>query len=69
MKAPTSAKRFACATKLLNYGFSNFSVYSFGKKGDVISNITVNKGSSSSVNAILESDAEILTKKSKLVPR
>lgn len=65
MKAPTSAIRFAEATKLLNYGFSNYSVYSFGNKGDLINSIPVSKGSSEFVNAVLKGDAKFLTKKSK----
>lgn len=65
MKAPTSAIRFAEATKLLNYGFSNYSVYSFGNKGDLINSIPVSKGSSEFVNAVLKDDAKFLTKKSK----
>ncbi len=65
MKAPTSAIRFAEATKLLNYGFSNYSVYSFGNKGDLINSIPVSKGSSEFINAVLKDDAKFLTKKSK----
>ena len=36
LKAPTPAIRFSSAQKLLDYGFSNYTVTSFGKKGDVI---------------------------------
>lgn len=64
MRAPTSSIRFNEAQKLLDYGFNNYSMTSFGKKGDVIKEITVNKGTSSKVNAVLENDAKILTKKS-----
>ena len=63
LKAPTTKIRFAEAQKLLDYGFSNYSVTSFGQKGDIIKDISVNKGSISSVNAILESDAQVLMKK------
>lgn len=63
MKAPTTAIRFSEAQKLLDYGFSNYSVTSFGKKGDIIKEVQVNKGSANTVNAILENDAQILTKK------
>ena len=65
MKAPSSAVRFSEATKLLNYGFSTYSVYSFGNKGDVVSSISVNKGITDNLNAVLENNATILTKKSK----
>lgn len=61
MKAPTTKIRFANAQKLLDYGFSNYSITSFGKKGDTIKSIKVTKGASQSVNAILENDADILT--------
>lgn len=60
MKAPTTKIRFSNAQKLLDYGFSNYSVKSFGKKGDIIKSIKVNKGSLSSINAVLETDADIL---------
>lgn len=64
MKAPTTKIRFANAQKLLDYGFSNYSITSFGKKGDTIKSINVTKGTSQSVNAILEDDADILTSNS-----
>ena len=64
MRAPTSAIRFSEAQKLLDYGFNNYSVTSFGNRGDVIKEVQVNKGTSKAINAVLESDAKILTKKS-----
>lgn len=64
MRAPTSAIRFSEAQKLLDYGFNNYSVTSFGNKGDVIKEVQVNKGTLKKINAVLESDAKILTKKS-----
>lgn len=60
LKAPTPAIRFSNAQKLLDYGFSNYSVTSFGKKGDVIKSVEIKKGTTSSINAILENDAEVL---------
>lgn len=60
LKAPTPAIRFSNAQKLLDYGFSNYSVTSFGKKGDVIKSVEIKKGTSSSIDAILESNAEVL---------
>lgn len=63
MKAPTSKIRFSDAQKLLDYGFNNYSVTSFGKKGETVKSIKVSKGTSQSVNAVLESDAEVLTSK------
>lgn len=60
LKAPTPAIRFSNAQKLLDYGFSNYTVTSFGQKGDVIKSVEIKKGTASSVDAILESDAEVL---------
>lgn len=63
MKAPTTKIRFAEATKLLDYGFANYTSKSFGNKGDVIQTVTVNKGVEPQVNAILNEDAAVLIKK------
>ena len=63
MKAPTSAIRFKNATSLLDYGFSNYSYKSFANQGDVVKNITVSKGVSTSVNAIYETSPSFLIKK------
>ena len=60
LKAPTPAIRFSNAQKLLDYGFSNYTVTSFGKKGDVIKSVEIKKDTSSSIDAILENDAEVL---------
>ena len=60
LKAPTPAIRFSNAQKLLDYGFSNYTVTSFGKKGDVIKSVEIKKGTTSSIDAILENDAEVL---------
>lgn len=63
MKAPTTKVRFANAQQLLDYGFSNYSIKSFGKKGEKIKSIKVNKGTSQSVNVVFEDNAEILSSK------
>ena len=60
LKAPTPAIRFSNAQKLLDYGFSNYTVTSFGKKGAVIKSVEIKKGTTSSIDAILENDAEVL---------
>lgn len=60
LKAPTPAIRFSNAQKLLDYGFSNYTVTSFGKKGDVIKSVEIKKGTTSSIDAILENDVEVL---------
>lgn len=64
LKSPNPKTRFASAQKLLDYGFNNYSVTEFGKQGDVVRELKVNKGSSNSVNAVLESDAKVLVYKS-----
>ena len=65
MKAPSTKVRFAEASKLLDYGFNNFSFKSFGNKNDVIKTVSVNKGIKNSVDAILEDDAGTLIEKGK----
>ena len=42
MKAPSTKVRFSEAAKLLDYGFNNFAFKQFGKKDDIIKNISVN---------------------------
>lgn len=63
MKAPSTKVRFSEATKLLDYGFANYSAKSFGSKGDIVTNVKVNKGIEDNINLILENDASILIKK------
>ena len=63
MKAPSTKVRFSEASKLLDYGFANYSCKSFGNKGDLVSNAPVNKGITSHVGLLLEKDAGILLKK------
>lgn len=63
MKGPTSKIRFAEATKLLDYGFSNYEYKEFGKQNDVIKSVNINKGVHSSLNAVLESDSGVVLKK------
>lgn len=63
MKAPTTKIRFSEATKLLDYGFANYTSKSFGNKGDIIQTVDVNKGINPQVNLILEEDACVLIKK------
>ena len=63
MKAPTTKIRFSEATKLLDYGFANYTSKSFGNKGDIIQTVDINKGIQSQVNLVLEEDACVLIKK------
>ena len=63
MKAPTTKIRFSEATKLLDYGFANYTSKSFGNKGDIIQTVDVNKGINPQVNLVLKEDACVLIKK------
>ena len=63
MKAPTTKIRFSEATKLLDYGFANYTSKNFGNKGDIIQTVDVNKGINPQVNLVLEEDACVLIKK------
>ncbi len=63
MKAPSTKIRFAEAQKLLDYGFNNFTFEQFGKKDDVVKTLNVNKGVSSTVDAILSDNAGTLIQK------
>lgn len=64
MKAPTSAKRFEEAKKILDYGFNNYQFKQFGKSGETVGNVMVEKGVEKSVNAILNGNCGVLIKKS-----
>lgn len=63
MKAPTTKIRFSEATKLLDYGFANYTSKSFGNKGDIIQEVDVNKGIENTVNVVLEENVCVLIKK------
>ena len=63
MKAPTSAKRFENAKKLLDYGFKNYEYKQFGRMGDNVGSVLVEKGIQKNVNAILSDNCGILIKK------
>ncbi len=63
MKAPSTKIRFSEASKLLDYGFSNCSAKSFGKKNDVITSINIPKSIEGNINLLLEQDANVFLKK------
>lgn len=65
MKAPSTKVRFAEAQKLLDYGFNTFSYKQFGKKDEVVKTISVNKGVTTTVDAILSDNAGTLLEKGK----
>ena len=63
MKGETSSIRFSEATKLLDYGFSNFEYFKYSNKGDLAKTVNVTKGIEDTVDAIFESDAGALIPK------
>ena len=63
MKAPTSAKRFKCASSLLDFGFANFEYKKMISKGDVIKNVKLSKGVVSETNVISEKDCGTIINK------
>ena len=63
MRGETSAIRFSEATKLLDYGFSNFEYVKYSNNGDTLKTINVEKGIRDNVNVIFEKDAGCLIHK------
>ena len=63
LKGETSAIRFAEATKLLDYGFSNFEFAKYSNKEDVAKKINVDKGIVDTVEVIYAEDAGALIPK------
>lgn len=60
---PDSNTRFAEARKLLDYGFANYERVSLDKKGELVGNITVKKGTKLQVTAAYGSDTSVLVTK------
>lgn len=63
LAAPSSPIRFEEASKLLDYGFSNFNTVDVVKKDEVIGTVTVNKGKSIITEGIAKNDLKLLVKK------
>ena len=63
MGAPTSKERFAAASELLNYGFSNYSVSNFGEKGTSVCKVPVLYGKINEVTALTHSDTSVVMAK------
>ena len=64
--APNSKERFASASNLLNYGFSNYGVTQFGEKGEDIRAIKVINGKNTSVIGVSQENSCILLKKAEV---
>jgi D-alanyl-D-alanine carboxypeptidase (penicillin-binding protein 5/6) len=60
---PDSNTRFAEARKLMDYGFANYEVVSLDKKGELVGNISVKKGTKLIVSAAYGSDTSVLVAK------
>lgn len=63
MKAETSKIRFSEATKLLDYGFSNFEFTKYSNKGDIAQKINVEKGIYDTLDVIFSKNAGTLIPK------
>ena len=63
MKGPTSQKRFDDATKLLDYGFANFSNTVIIKQGTVATTLEIEKANKAQVDIVAEKDLMILLNK------
>jgi len=63
MRGETSAIRFSEASKLLDYGFSNFEYTKYSNKGDVAKNVNVEKGIIDNLDVIYAEDAGALIPK------
>ncbi|MDR0978891.1 MAG: D-alanyl-D-alanine carboxypeptidase [Lachnospiraceae bacterium] len=63
MKAPTTQVRFSEATKLLDYGFSNYSYKLFASKNDTIKTVKVGKGVESTLDVKFAENSGVIIKK------
>jgi D-alanyl-D-alanine carboxypeptidase (penicillin-binding protein 5/6) len=63
MKAPTTQVRFSEATKLLDYGFSNYSYKLFASKNDTIKTVKVGKGVESTLDVKFAENAGVIIRK------
>lgn len=63
MKAPSTVVRFSEATKLLDYGFSNYSYISFANKDSILTSIPIEKGVKSSISISYSENSSVIVKK------
>lgn len=61
--SPTSKDRFAAASSLLNFGFSNYAVTEYGEKGEDVREIRVKQGKENVVLAKVAENSSVLIKK------
>ena len=58
-----SKERFATASSLLNYGFSNYTVTKFGEKNSKVCDVSIKNGKEKKVTALSKENANILIEK------
>ncbi|MBU5437573.1 D-alanyl-D-alanine carboxypeptidase [Tissierella sp. MSJ-40] len=63
MGSETSKIRFDESKRLLDYGFANYDSITVGRKGDILGKVSVEKGKSAFIEAMLEKDSYILLPK------
>ena len=63
MRGETSSIRFSEAQKLLDYGFSNFEYALYSNKGDIAKEVSIEKGTSTTLNVVFENNAGALIPK------
>ena len=66
MRGETSVIRFSEATKLLDYGFSNFEFAKYSNKGDVLKTVSVEKGVENNLDVIYAENAGALIPKGQM---
>ena len=66
LAAPTSKERFADASSLLNFGFSNYGTVPFCEKGSEVEEIAVKNGKSKSVVGVSDDASAVIVKKENL---
>ena len=65
MGAQNSKDRFNAAREMLDYGFSNFAVTSFGEKGTKVAEIPVTNGKRNTIMALTKKSSSVLIEKTK----
>lgn len=65
MAAPTSTERFSAASKLLDYGFANFSLYD-STANQSLSPVPVKLGEAEMVSAVFADQPKVLVEKTKI---
>jgi len=63
MGADNSKERFKAASELLDYGFNNYAVTNFGKKGSEVCKVSVLHGKSEHISAITQSETTVVVNK------